>query len=496
MLRPMSSRNLIRFAVYLALATSAGLGCSSGGGDKTGGAGSSGSGNAGTTGNTGSAGGSSPGTAGTGTTAGTSGSSGNAGSTGTAGASGATGTAGASGTTGTAGSAGGASGTTGTAGAGGTTGSAGAGGGSTGTGGIENIDLTATPSMGCGKMPPATDTGAPGGTPNVNGVSFAFTKQHTTFMGSDGMSHQAEYLLVLPANYNNMTPYKLAFGMGGYTRDALDCMYGDCWGLTAEGHTNNAIVAIMTQYNTGALHPPQTGDPNNAPVKTGWELSNELDNNIAFFKAAKTDILNNLCVDTKRVFVAGGSSGGDMAHILGCRMGDELRGIASVGGCMANTIAPAPGTSPMAAPARGQENYANICLKTVDFSSCRGNVAVIMVHGFEDPHIPWADARVTHDMGWARKNGCMATNTPNLDTIHTTITGGTVIVPPPGMWNTPKIPNKIMCGDADGCAKDYPVRWCEHSDPGYDNSTHGWPANNTYNPTGAGHYIWEFWKTL
>jgi hypothetical protein len=363
-----------------------------------------------------------------------------------------------------------------------------------GTGGIENIDLTPTPSMGCGKMPPTTDMGTTGGTPTVNGVSFAFTKQHATFMGKDGMSHQAEYLLVLPANYSNMTPYKLAFGMGGYTRDALDCMYGDCWGLTAEGHSNNAIVAIMTQYNTGALHPGQTGAT--PIVTTGWELSNELDNDIAFFQAAKTDILNSLCVDTKRIFVAGGSSGGDMAHILGCRFGDQLRGIASVGGCMANTIAPAPGTSPMAAPARGQENYANICLKTVDFSSCKGNVAVIMVHGFEDPHIPWADARVTHDKGWMPKNGCQAMNMPDLDMIHTTITAGTVIVPPPAMWNIPKVPFKIMCGDAVGCAKDYPVRWCEHSDPGYDNSTHGWPADVTYKPTGAGHYIWEFWKTL
>ncbi|HVU49254.1 MAG TPA: hypothetical protein VHL80_01130, partial [Polyangia bacterium] len=351
-----------------------------------------------------------------------------------------------------------------------------------GGGGIETIDLTPTPSAGCGKTPPASDPGAPGGTPTVNGVPIAFTKQHATFTGKDGMSHQSEYLLVLPANYNNMTPYKLAFGMGGYTRDALDCMYGDCWGLTAEGHTNDAIMVLMTQTNPGALHPPQTADPNNAPVKTGWELSNELDDNIAFFKQAKADLFANLCVDTKRVFVAGGSSGGDMAHILGCRLGDQLRGIASVGGCMANTIAPAPGTNPMPAPMRGQESPDNICLKTVDFSSCVGSVAVMMVHGFKDPHIPWADARVTHDKGWMPKNGCMTTTTPNIDTVHTTIMSGPA--------------NKIMCSDADGCAKDYPVRWCEHSEGGYDGSTHGWPSNVTYSQTGAGHYIWEFWKGL
>jgi hypothetical protein len=121
-----------------------------------------------------------------------------------------------------------------------------------------------------------------------------------------------------------------------------------------------------------------------------------------------------------------------------------------------------------------------------------------MVHGFEDPHIPWPDARLTHDKGWMPKNACKTTNTPDLEMIHTTISAGTVIVPPPGMWNTPAASNrnKIMCGDADGCAADYPVRWCEHSEPGYDNSTHGWPSSATSAPFGAGKNIWDFWNSL
>ena len=125
-------------------------------------------------------------------------------------------------------------------------------------------------------------------------------------------------------------------------------------------------------------------------------------------------------------------------------------------------------------------------MKTVDFSKCNGSVAVIMVHGYKDPHIPWADARVTHDKGWMPKNGCMTTTTPNIDTIHTTITADAA----------KNIVNEIMCSDADGCATNYPVRWCEHSEGGYDGSTHGWPSDATYKLTGAGHYIWEFWKGL
>src|SRR5450432_2664273 len=494
---PMSSRNLIRFSVYLALAVAGGFGCSAtpaGGSTGTAGAttagaagstqGTAGAGTAGASGTAGAGAAGAQGTAG----AGTAGATGTAGSTGTAGA----GTAGAAGTAGVSGTAGGGTAGAGTAGAGtaGATGTAGA--GTAGAGGIEQVDLTTPkPSAGCGMAPDLTGDKVP-----YNGMSFS--KKAVSFVGNGGATKMGEYLIALPANYAMATPSKLAFEMGGYTRDAIDCIYGDCWGFATEGHKANAIVVSLTQVNPGALHPPQTQDPNNAPVTTGWELTNELVDNMAFFKAAKADILAKFCVDQNHVFVAGGSSGADMAHILGCRLGNELRGIASVGGCMANTMAPAPGTSPMPAPARGQESYANICLKTVDFSSCVGNVAVLMVHGFEDPHIPWADARITHDKGWMPKNGCKATNTPDLETIHTTITAGTTPIVPGSLppFPAPKVTNKISCGDADGCAADYPVRWCEHSDPGYDNSTHGWPAGNTGGADGAGKNIWDFWTSL
>jgi poly(3-hydroxybutyrate) depolymerase len=360
---------------------------------------------------------------------------------------------------------------------------------------IEQVDFsTPGPSTGCGKAPDLTGTMS---SYSQGGVNMKVYQRAVSFTGSGGASLMGEYYISLPDNYAMATPSKISYGMGGYTRSGIDCLYGDCWGLGAAGHMSGAITVFMTQVHPGNLHtPPNPNDGKTVYVSTGWELGDELTNNLAFFKALEATINSTYCVDLKHVFVAGGSSGADMAQYMGCWLGDQLRGIASVGGCMPNTIAPAAGSSPMATPPRGTENYANICLKQLDFSQCKGSVAVLMVHGFEDPHIPWADARTTHDNGWMPRNGCGKTNTPNLDTIHTTITGGTVIVPPPGMWNTPKVPNKIMCGDADGCASDYPVRWCEHSDPGYDNSTHGWPANNTSSPFGAGKYIWDFWNSL
>jgi poly(3-hydroxybutyrate) depolymerase len=489
MLRPMSSRNLLRLGLCAALAS---LGCSSGGSGSTGGAGTNGQGSAGTTGTAGT---SSPGTAGTG----------NAGTgSGTAGTSGVAGTTGNAGSTGAAGSAGGTAGGTGTAGTGGgggtgTGGAAGSAAGASGTagkgsGGIEMVDFsTPAPSSGCGQMPDLTGTKS---TYTQGGVNMTVYQKAVSFTAG-GTALMGEYYISLPDNYAMATPYKISYGMGGFTRSGIDCLYGDCWGLGAEGHKSGAITVFMTQIHPGPLHtPPNPNDGKTVYVSTGWELGDELTNNLAFFKAVTTEVNSKYCVDMKHVFVAGGSSGGDMAQYLGCWMGDQLRGIASVGGCMPNTIAPAAGTSPQPTPPRGTEDPANICLKTLDFSQCKGNVAVIMVHGFEDPHILWSDARNTHDTGWMPKNGCGTTNTPDLTTIHTDITAGTVIVLPPGMWNTPKVPYKIMCGDANGCAADYPVRWCEHSDPGYDNSTHGWPANQTESPFGAGTDIWAFWNSL
>ena len=56
--------------------------------------------------------------------------------------------------------------------------------------------------------------------------------------------------------------------------------------------------------------------------------------------------------------------------------------------------------------------------------------------------------------------------------------------------------NKITCVDAPTCATDYPVRWCEHSEGGYDGTTHGWPSTLVGNSDGAGKYIWDFWNSL
>jgi hypothetical protein len=47
----------------------------------------------------------------------------------------------------------------------------------------------------------------------------------------------------------------------------------------------------------------------------------------------------------------------------------------------------------------------------------------------------------------------------------------------------------VECVDYQGCQAGSPLKWCEHSYGGYDNTTHGWP------PPG-GQMIWDFVNAL
>jgi hypothetical protein len=43
---------------------------------------------------------------------------------------------------------------------------------------------------------------------------------------------------------------------------------------------------------------------------------------------------------------------------------------------------------------------------------------------------------------------------------------------------------KSNCVMYQGCAADHPVYWCQHTDPNYSNTNHGWPGF-------ANKFLWE-----
>jgi len=140
------------------------------------------------------------------------------------------------------------------------------------------------------------------------------------------------------------------------------------------------------------------------------------------------------CVDQGRIEVTGTSSGATFSNILGCRFGDQLQ-----------SISPIAGTP-------------------LEREGCVGRVAAMVVHGVDDNQVPFADGEAARDF-WAVRNGCDSTTVPAIADVHAEVRAA-----------RDQMMSTFACADYQGCDEGYPVRWCEHSDGGYDNSTHGWPT--------------------
>lgn len=91
----------------------------------------------------------------------------------------------------------------------------------------------------------------------------------------------------------------------------------------------------------------------------------------------------------------------------------------------------------------------------------------------DDPHVTFASGETARDF-YVQRNGCDLATVPDLATMHQQI-------------RTARDADQTdeACVDYQGCDAGLPVRWCEHSEGGYDDSTHGWP-------TAGGQMIWDF----
>lgn len=161
---------------------------------------------------------------------------------------------------------------------------------------------------------------------------------------------------------------------------------------------------------------PHMGTPSN-----GWQP-----NETSFFQGLYDAITSNFCVDKNAIFAGGESSGGEFAAFLGCEYGDILRGVA-------------PGAPKMTSWNNGQHQ-------------CKGHPVAIVI--------------------WSPKDN--------------------VLAQPAGEWFRDYYKDMNECGDAsqavegftdalsnckkyDGCVEGGDVYFCEHNDPEYNNTYHGWP---------------------
>lgn len=169
----------------------------------------------------------------------------------------------------------------------------------------------------------------------------------------------------------------------------------------------------------------------------GWGASD-----VPFFQPLYDQITMNFCVDKARVFAAGESSGGDFSSILGCEHADVLR---STGPCSTKDVPQYP-------------------LDTTK-RKCTGEVTPVVIQGKNDNVVGPENGPKTRDF-YAKLNHC-----------------GTTTTPVPGYTDT-----LSNCVEYQGCDPGYPVYWCQHTDPNYSNTNHGWPAF-------APKFLWMLWSS-
>jgi polyhydroxybutyrate depolymerase len=184
-------------------------------------------------------------------------------------------------------------------------------------------------------------------------------------------------------------------------------------------------------------------------AQSGWERPEEREGNLRFFDLVLAQIEAEYCVDERRVFLAGSSSGGNFANLLGCLHGDQFLAIAPVSGSLKEPPA------------------------------CQGAPAALVIHGIDDSHITIDRGEAARE-NYRLRSGCATTTTPPLADMHAQVRSA--------RDQKPSV-ETLGCVDYDGCRSGAPLRWCEHSYGGWDNSTHGWPPV-------AGQVIWDFVKSL
>ena len=245
------------------------------------------------------------------------------------------------------------------------------------------------------------------------------------------------YIVSLPAQYDRTKPYALGFGFHGRDQTHTQCRDSTCKGFQSV-MKDQAVLVYMK-----ALRKPV-----DSPLG-GWESSTERDGNAKFFELVLAQVKADYCVDERRVFVAGTSSGASFSNLLGCRYGDKLLAVAPVSGSL-------------------PENQ-----------NCKGAPAALVIHGIDDSHVPFASGQMARD-NYLQRSQCTSTTVPLLSDMHADVRAKRDAMPSVQV---------AECVDYQGCRASSPVRWCEHSYGGYDNTTHGWP------PVG-GQMIWDFVKSL
>lgn len=182
---------------------------------------------------------------------------------------------------------------------------------------------------------------------------------------------QRQYVVRLPAEFDNTRPRPVVFGFHGFGGDAasqertteLAANWPDAIGVYGEG--------LLRTFPT---FPGAMGQ--------GWQIfPGEFDDrDVLFFDAVLARLKAQYCINPRRVYATGFSNGAFFSHVLGCVRGAVIAAIGPRAGGVLNC----PG---------------------------RVRVAVVISHGTADNVVPFSFGTGARNL-WLRRNGCSAGAVP------------------------------------------------------------------------------------
>ena len=146
-----------------------------------------------------------------------------------------------------------------------------------------------------------------------------------------------EYILHIPATYDDTTPTPLVInfhGFGGCAEDFAKTI-GELHGLNGTADNENFIVA----YPQAVVR--EKGDAYWEPGDYGGE--DILVNDVFFTRQLIADIKEELSIDISRVYATGYSNGGMMAYDLACSASDAIAAAGIMSGIMLSDDCSGPG---------------------------------------------------------------------------------------------------------------------------------------------------------
>jgi poly(3-hydroxybutyrate) depolymerase len=277
-----------------------------------------------------------------------------------------------------------------------------------------------------------------------------YVEHALTVPGVPAAAAQRQYFVRLPAGYDPGKPYRTIYLGGGCKPIAeLEPTTDVVYPIEQLSGEEAILVAMMPSLYKGADY----NAPDCATKMTcqycfddGAHSTTPESIEYPYFDLLHQTVEANYCVDKNRQFFAGYSSGGWMAHQLGCEFPDVLRAQGSVTGGLPGAIA----------------NGSKTCKDQP--------IAALLIHDYNDRSNPYSGSVAALERLLVL-NGCAG--------------GTTMATAPEAPYQIPSVPSTAVFGCVEyvGCPIDYPIVFCTSTDQQHNSQT-----------TNAVPEFWEFFR--